>query len=129
MDTKDTYTSVFLKAADQESPDTSIKKFRKLWWFNVRNKENSGLRLTEAGLDFVENSAKIKTYKIELEKDLTITPQILIWLDQFIESPYFIDKKYITVLRERAAFELYLFKGDIKKLGYSKAMAKRLRQE
>jgi hypothetical protein len=33
------------------------------------------------------------------------------------------------VLKEKAAFELYLFSGDIKKLGYNKALAKRLSQE
>jgi hypothetical protein len=34
-----------------------------------------------------------------------------------------------VVLKEKAAFELYLFSGDIKKLGYNKALAKRLSQE
>jgi hypothetical protein len=129
MDTKDTYTSVFLKAANEEADEETVKKFRKLWWYNVRAKENSGLRLTEVGLNYIENDSKIKTYKIELDKDITITPQVLIWLDQFLESPYYIDKKHIIVLKERSAFELHLFRGDVKKLGYARAMSKRLRQE
>jgi len=129
MDNKDAYTTVFLKAAGQNTDNDTIKKFRPLWWFNFRNKEDGGLRLTQTALDFIEQQSQIKTYKIELEKDITITPQILVWLDQFIDSPYFIDKKHITVLRERCAFELYLFRGDIKKMGYAKAMSKRLSQE
>jgi hypothetical protein len=129
MDIKDTYTTVFLKAAGQNADEETAKKFRMAWWFNVRKKSDGGLRLTDAALDFIENQAQIKTYKIELEKGITVTPQVLVWLDQFIDSPYYIDKKYIVVLRERAAFELYLFRGDVKKMGYAKAMNKRLSQE
>lgn len=129
MDIKDTYTTVFLKAAGQNADEETAKKFRTAWWFNVRKKSDGGLRLTDAALDFIENQAQIKTYKIELEKGITVTPQVLVWLDQFIDSPYYIDKKYIIVLRERAAFELYLFRGDVKKMGYAKAMNKRLSQE
>jgi hypothetical protein len=85
--------------------------------------------LTDEGLNFVQDDAKIKTYKIDFPKDFAITPQILVWLDQFIDSPFYITKKSITVLKEKAAFELYLFSGDIRKLGYNKALAKRFSQE
>ena len=129
MNLKDTYTSVFLKAAEQEADKETVKKYKALWWYNFRNKDNGGLRLTEAGIDFIRNDAQIKTYDIEIDKSLTLTPQILVWLDQFIDSPYFISKKQITVIRERSAFELYLFNGDIKKMGYAKALSKRLTQE
>lgn len=129
MDFKDNYTSVFLKAAGQIPNDDLVKKFKPVWWFNFRKKDFGGLRLTDAALDFIEQEAKIKTYKIELEKNISLTPQVLIWLDQFIDSPYHIDKKHIVVLKERAAFELYLFRGDVKKMGYAKAMSKRLSQK
>lgn len=129
MDIKDTYTSVFLKAADQSADEDTIKKFKPIWWFNFRKKDTGGLRLTEAGLDFITNHAEIKTYQIDIDKNITLTPQVLVWLDQFIDSPYFLDKKQITVIRERIAFELHLFNGDVKKMGYAKAMNKRLNQE
>ena len=129
MDIKDTYTEVFLKAVGQEPTQDTVKKFRAIWWWNVRDKASGGLRLTDEGLRFVQDDAKIKTYKIDFPNEFAITPQILIWLDQFIESPFYITKKFIVVLREKAAFELYLFSGDIRKLGYNKALAKRLSQE
>jgi hypothetical protein len=129
MNLKDTYTSVFLKAAEQPADEESIKKCKPIWWYNFRKKDEGGLRLTEAGLEFIQNQSKIKTYQIDIDKNITLTPQVLIWLDQFIDSPYFIDKKQITVIRERVAFELHLFSGDVKKMGYAKAMNKRLRQE
>jgi hypothetical protein len=129
MDAKDTYTAVFLKSAGKDLNPEEVKKHRLLWWWNVRSKTEGGLRLTEAGYDFIVNQSQIKVYNIDLPKDFSITPQILIWLDKFIESPFYINKRTITVLKERSAFELYLFSGDIKKLGFNKALAKRFSQE
>jgi hypothetical protein len=80
-------------------------------------------------MTFIQEDAKIKTYKIEFPKEFAFTPQVLVWLDNFIDSPFYITKKFIVVLKEKAAFELYLFSGDIRKLGYNKALAKRLSQE
>jgi hypothetical protein len=85
--------------------------------------------LTEEAMTFIQEDAKIKTYKIEFPKEFAFTPQVLVWLDNFIDSPFYITKKFIVVLKEKAAFELYLFSGDIRKLGYNKALSKRLSQE
>lgn len=129
MDQKDTYTRVFLEAAGKQADSTTLKQYRSIWWWNVRDKDKGGLRLSEHALTFINDHAKIKTYKVDFPKDFAITPQVLVWLDNFIDSPYYITKKYIIVLRERAAFELYLFSGDIRKMGYNKALSKRLSQE
>lgn len=129
MDRKDTYTSVFLKAAGKEVQDTEIKNLKGMWWFSTRGKSAGGLRITDACLEFIETEAKIKTYQIDLPKDLTIGPQVLIWLDQYIESPYHLSKNHLKVLTEKTAFELYLFSGDIRKMGAAKALSKRTNQE
>jgi len=129
MNTKDAYTRVFLQAANIEFADDTIKKYSAVFWFSFRNKDQGGLRLTEQGLQFIQEHAKIKTYKIEFPKEFAFTPQVLVWLDNFIDSPYFITKKNITVMKEKAAFELYLFSGDIRKFGHNKALSKRLNQE
>jgi hypothetical protein len=129
MDIKDTYTKTFLKAANADASDEDVNRHKKLWWYSFRSKDNGGLRLTEEGLNFITNQAEIKTYKVDFPKDFSITPQVLVWLDNFIDSPYYITKRYMIVLKERAAFELYLFSGDIKKFGYAKALNRRLNQE
>mgnify|MGYP000116563241 FL=1 len=129
MEQKDTYTTVFLQAAGLPTDSATVKKYKAVWWWNLRDKETGGLRLTEHALQFINEHAKIKTYKIDFPQEFAFTPQVLVWLDNFIESPYFITKKNITVLREKAAFELYLFSGDIRKMGHSKALAKRLSQD
>jgi hypothetical protein len=129
MDRKDSYTQAFLKAAGKEHDEKTIKQFRSIWWYSTRGKDVGGLRLTDLGIEFVETQADIKTYTVDFPKDLTIGPQILIWLDQYIDSPFHLQKKKMKVLSERAAFELYLFSGDIKKLGLNKTLAKRMSQE
>jgi len=129
MDIKELYTKVFLKAAETAHDDKTIQEKKIEWWFNVRTKDQGGLRLTQSGIDFITDDAKIKTYAVDLPSDIKITPQILVWLDKFISSPYFFNKKQIIVTEEKTAFELYLFSGDVRKMGYSKAMAKRLESE
>jgi len=112
-----------------EATSDNVEQYKKSWWYNFRSKNTGGLRLTEEGLNFISTTAEIKTYKVDFPKDFGITPQVLVWLDNFIDSPYYISKRYMIVLKERAAFELYLFSGDIKKFGYAKALNKRLNQE
>lgn len=129
MKNKDVYTQIFLKAAEDTVSNDIIKSKKSVWWWNNRNKDTGGLRLTEEGIQYITDFAKIKTYSVKFPKEISITPQILIWLDNFIESPYYITKKDITVITEKAAFELYLFSGDIRKMGYSKALSKRMSQE
>jgi len=129
MDRKDLYTRVFLKAANLPFDDNTIKNKKIEWWYNIRIKNQGGLRLTEEGIRFIQEDSKIKTYSVELPYDLKITSQILIWLDNFIESPYYFNKKNITITEEKTAFELHLFSGDVQKLGYTKAMSKQFNQE
>jgi len=129
MDPKTEYTKKFLSAACIEVTDQIVESKRSEWWYNFRKKNDGGLRLTDQALEFIQNNSKIKTYNIKFPGQFTITPQILVWLDKFIDSPYYITKKDITVTSEKTAFELYLFSGDVRKMGYSKALSKRLSQE
>lgn len=125
MFSKDFYSKIFLKET-QEFEKVDYEKFKKDIWFNLREKNQGGLRLTDYGLDYIITKADIKTYEIDIPKEIKFTPQILIWLDKFIDTPWHLDKHTITVISEKTAFELYLFSGDVKKMGQSKAMARRL---
>ena len=129
MISKKDYTKVFLESAGTDIDEKILEQKNKTWWWNHREKTQGGLRLTEDAISFIEQDAKIKTYKVPFPDNLTVTPQILLWLDNFIECPYYITKKDITVLKEKSAFELYLFSGDVRKMGYSKAMALRAAQD
>ncbi len=126
MDIKKKYTRVILKAAEHKITDEIIDEYKRLWFWSYRKKDSGGLRLTDVAIEFIQEEADIKTYKIDFPKEFGITPQVLLWLDHHISTPFHITPKCITVLHEREAFELYLLSGDINKLGHNKAMNKRL---
>ena len=129
MKNKDWYTSLFLRAANFEITTDLIKECSKKWWWNTRSKNHGGLRLTDEGIVFDKEQADLKIFEIALSKEYHPTAQTLIWLDQYLESPFYLNKRAITVVEERAAFELYLFAGDIRKFGYNRALNKRMIQD
>ena len=55
---------------------------------------------------------------------IIFTPQTYLWLDEFVDCPYYVDKKKILVTMEKMALQLMLFAGDITKYGLSRAMSK-----
>jgi hypothetical protein len=123
MTSKNHFTDAFINNSGLDIPlDELYKKI----WFNIRNKNNS-LRLTDTGIEFIKETG-IRFYEIEFPKELKLSGQVLIWLDRYLESPYHITNKMITVITEKAALELHLFSGDLKKYGITKSLNKRLTQ-
>ena len=125
MNLKDSYTIAFLKEGQQELTKQKISECRKNWWYNQRSKTQTGLRLTDIGLKYIDD-VQIKKYEIEFPDSVKINSQLLIWLDRFLDCPYYLGKKSIYVTKEKAALEMYLFSGDIQKFGYIKALSKKL---
>ena len=124
MVSKETYTKIFLKELGKSAGETAIKEYMPLWWYNTRNKEKGGLRLTEAGFDVV-NEIGLQTYDIPYPKDMPLTTQVIIYLDHFIDCPYYLTNRSITVTNEKKAVELTLFSGDLRKYGINKAMSRK----
>lgn len=118
---KNVYTKIFLKQLGQSINDQNVKAMMPIWWYNTRNKEVGGLRLTEEGYEVVKK-AEITTYDIPFPLDMPLTTQVIIFLDQFINCPYYLTNRGITVTNEKKAVELSLFSGDIRKYGLAKAM-------
>ena len=122
MNWKETYTKVFLKQSDIAISDANVKQYMSDWWQNTRGKSEGGLRLTEDGFDFLQENLDIQMYEIPFPRDFKFTTQTYIFLDQFIDCPYYMSRNGITVLNEKKALELHLFSGDIRKYGLNKAM-------
>ena len=122
MNWKETYTKVFLKQAGIAISESSLAEYMPVWWQNTREKDSGGLRLTEAGLLFLMGKIELATYDIPFPPDFKITTQVVIFLDKFIDCPYFLTNKGLTVTNEKKALELHLFSGDVRKYGLAKAL-------
>jgi hypothetical protein len=122
MNWKDTYTKVFLKQLDKTINEVTIKEYMPQWWQNTRSKDTGGLRLTDEGLRMVIEDIELSTYDVPYPPDFELTTQTIIFLDHFIDCPYYMGRRSITVLNEKKALELHLFSGDIRKYGLTKAM-------
>jgi hypothetical protein len=113
-------TRYVLKAHNKPHDDEYVKKMLPAFWQNPRTKDSGGFRLTESGYNWLK-TADIKEYKIDLPAEIKWTNQLIIWLDHYIDCPFYITKKSIFVFGERMAVQLVLFSGDIQKYGLSKA--------
>lgn len=111
-----------LGVLEKPNDDNYVKKMLPAFWVNPRQKVKGGLRLTDSGHEWMQ-AADIKCYKIDLPKEIEWTNRLIIQLDQFIESPFYITKKAIYVYNEKMAVQLVLFSGNIQKFGISRAMA------
>ena len=121
MSDKITYTKLFLKELGKSYNDLNVKEFMPLWWYNTRQKTEGGLRLTEEGFKIV-NEIGITIYDVPYPCDMPMTTNVIIYLDKFIDCPYYLTNRSITVTNERKAVELGLFSGDLRKYGLTKAM-------
>ena len=123
MDTKTAYTRTFMDLLQQTIHDESIKANYYTWWQNVRESYQArSLRLTRDGLKMLEE-LDIKTYVIKFPDKIIFTPQTYLWLDEFVDCPYYVDKKQIYVTLEKMALQLMIFAGDITKYGLARAMS------
>ena len=125
---KTTYTKLFLKELGKSYNDLSVKEHMPLWWYNTRQKDLGGLRLTDDGFDVI-NKIELQTYDIPYPRDMPMTTQVIIFLDKFIDCPYYLTNRSITVTNERKAVELGLFSGDLRKYGLTKAMSRSKKDE
>lgn len=122
MNWKETYTKIFLKQKNVSVTEATLAEYMPIWWQNTRVKEQGGLRLTDEGFRVVKEELELTTYDVPFPRDFELTTNTIIWLDKFIDCPYYLDRGGIIVTNEKKAMELHLFSGDVRKYGLSKAL-------
>ena len=124
MDRKTAYTRTFMQLLEQTIHDETVKTNYYTWWQSVRESYQArSLRLTKQGFEMLED-IDLKTYTVKFPQKIIFTPQTYLWLDEFVDCPYFVDKSKIIVTMEKMALQLMLFAGDITKYGLARAMSK-----
>ena len=124
MNWKETYTKIFLKQAEIGISENTLKEYMPMWWKNTRDKGTGGLRLTDDGLTFIKDKLQLQTYDVAFPVDFNLTTQTIIFLDKYIDCPYYLADDGIIVTNEKKAMELMLFSGDIRKYGLNKALSR-----
>ena len=129
MNWKETYTKIFLKNANIAIGENTLKEYMPMWWKNSRSKNFGGLRLTDEGITFVKEKLQLQTYDVPFPNDFNLTTQVIIFLDKYLDTPYYLADDGVIVTNEKKAMELMLFSGDIRKYGLNKALSRLESQE
>jgi len=110
MDKKE-LTKLFLEESGNDASAESIKKHMLIWW--VAPFSPIGLRLTHDGADFLNRSVKLQKYKFELKEDRPRNLKIMLQMNKYFASPFYINNNTITVYGETEAVMMGLYGGDI----------------
>ena len=129
MNWKETYTKIFLKNANIAIGENTLKEYMPMWWKNSRSKNFGGLRLTDEGITFIKEKLQLQTYDVPFPNDFNLTTQVIIFLDKYLDTPYYRADDGVIVTNEKKAMELMLFSGDIRKYGLNKALSRLETQE
>jgi len=106
----------------RSTDEANVRLHLHKWWQSKRTKEGGGLRLSLEGYEFIVSELNLKEYEIPFNEKIELSPQTIIFFDQFLDSPYFLTNQSLTVFNEKKAFELYMFSDDIRKYGLIKAI-------
>lgn len=112
MNLKYEITKEILEILKLPSDEKRIKKSIIAWWSNPRTKQKGGLRLTPAGFEAFQK-AKIRLFEVKLETPIVYTNEMILWLDNQIHCPFFLEKNKIFIFGEKMAVQLVLFSGNI----------------
>lgn len=129
MISREIYTKIFLKEMGRSTDEANVKLHLNEWWQSRRTKEGGGLRLSLVGYEFLVNELDLKEYEIPFNEKIELSPQTIIFFDQFLDCPYYLTTRSLTVFSERKAFELHFFADDIRKYGLMKALKKQQKVE
>lgn len=125
---RDALTKIFLQQWGKSIDDANIKIFGRKWWQSTRVGKQSAFRLSEEGFEFLTNELELKSYEIPFTEPIELSPQTIIFLEKYIDCPYYLTTESVTVFSEKKSFELYLFSDDIRKFGLIKAMNERQKE-
>ena len=86
------------------------------------------MRLTFEGYEVFQKLG-VTEHSIDFSHDTEFTGQMILWLDRFIDCPFYLESKRIIVFSEQVAVQLILFSGNIQKYGLARAKAVAKKQQ
>jgi hypothetical protein len=111
--TKEIFTRI------QDRVKYGLDKFRTIFWQNPRPKNQGGWRLSDFGY-MVLKELEYKDYPINIPKETVLTGQTILYMDKYLDGPWFLEDKTIHFFKEKTAFQIILFDGDVNNFGKSR---------
>ena len=127
MISRDALTKIFLQQWGKSTDNANLSMYNRTWWQSNRSGKNS-FRLSDKGYEFLVAELGLKAYEIPFTEPIELSPQTIVFLERYIDCPYYLTSQSITVFSERKSFELMLFSDDIRKFGLVKAMNERQKE-
>jgi hypothetical protein len=128
MITRTALTKIFLQQWGKSIDDANINLYSHKWWQSNRVSKPNAFRLSDEGYEFLVKELELKEYEIPFTEPIELSPQTIIFLERYVDCPYYLTNQSITVFAERKGFELMLFSDDIRKFGLVKAMSERQKE-
>jgi hypothetical protein len=128
MITRTALTKIFLQQWGKSTDDANINLYSHKWWQSNRVNKPNAFRLSDDGYEFLVKELELKEYEIPFTEPIELSPQTIIFLERYVDCPYYLTNQSITVFAERKGFELMLFSDDIRKFGLVKAMSERQKE-
>ena len=125
MISRDALTKIFLQQWGKSIDDANLSMYSRTWWQSNRASKQNAFRLSDKGYEFLVGELELKEYEIPFTEPIELSPQTIIFLERYIDCPYYLTTQSITVFSEKKSFELMLFSDDIRKFGLIKAMNER----
>jgi len=125
MITRDALTKIFLQQWGKSTDEANFKIYSRKWWQSTRVNKQTAFRLSDEGYEFLVQELDLKEYEIPFTEPIELSPQTIVFLERYVDCPYYLTPMSITVFAERKGFELMLFSDDIRKFGLIKAMNER----
>ena len=128
MISRDVLTKIFLQQWGKSTDLANVSMYSRTWWQSNRVNKQDAFRLSDKGYEFLVSELDLKEYEIPFTEPIELSPQTIIFLERYIDCPYYLTNQSITVFSEKKSFELYLFSDDIRKFGLIKAMNERQKE-
>lgn len=128
MIARDVLTKIFLQQWGKSTDPANVNMYSRTWWQSNRVNKQDAFRLSDKGYEFLVSELDLKEYEIPFTEPIELSPQTIIFLERYIDCPYYLTNQSVTVFSEKKSFELFLFSDDIRKFGLIKAMNERQKE-
>ena len=128
MISRDVLTKIFLQQWGKSADPANVSMYSRTWWQSNRVNKQDAFRLSDKGYEFLVSELDLKEYEIPFTEPIELSPQTIIFLERYIDCPYYLTNQSVTVFSEKKSFELFLFSDDIRKFGLIKAMNERQKE-